>query len=81
MTCILIAGWMFVFGMMIRAIVKGDILMPQKGEDKDEGGWEEEKELTKMGSRTREEANKRKKEKAMGRRRGKQSSDVENGHA
>ena len=39
MTCILIAAWFFVFGMMIRAIVLKQILWPQKGEDKDEGGF------------------------------------------
>ena len=39
MTCILIAAWFFVFGMMIRAIIHKQILWPQKGEDKDEGGF------------------------------------------
>lgn len=36
----LIAMYLFVFGMMIRAIVTKQILWPQKGEDKDEGGFE-----------------------------------------
>lgn len=36
---ILIMVWIFVFMMMIRAIVLKQILWPQKGEDKDEGGW------------------------------------------
>ena len=39
MTCILIIVWMFVFGMMIRAIKLKQILWPQKGEDRDEGGF------------------------------------------
>ena len=39
MTVILIMVWIFVFVMMIRAIVLKQILWPQKGEDKDEGGW------------------------------------------
>ena len=39
MTPILILVWMFVFAMMIRAIILKQILWPQKGEDKDEGGF------------------------------------------
>ena len=39
MTPILILTWFFVVGMMIRAIVLKQILWPQKGEDKDEGGF------------------------------------------
>ena len=39
MTCILITAWLLVFGMMIRAIIRKQILWPQKGEDKDEGGF------------------------------------------
>ncbi|MCJ1486225.1 hypothetical protein MMC06_006402 [Schaereria dolodes] len=39
MTCFLILVWLFVFVMMIRAIKLKQILWPQKGEDKDEGGW------------------------------------------
>ena len=39
MTCILIIVWIVVFGMMIRAIKLKHILWPQKGEDKDEGGF------------------------------------------
>ncbi|MCJ1323288.1 hypothetical protein MMC15_008643 [Xylographa vitiligo] len=39
MSCILIVAWFFVFGMMIRAIIHKQILWPQKGEDKDEGGF------------------------------------------
>jgi len=39
MTPILICVWFFVIGMMIRAIVLKQILWPQKGEDKDEGGF------------------------------------------
>lgn len=39
MTPILILTWFFVGGMMIRAIVLKQILWPQKGEDKDEGGF------------------------------------------
>jgi len=39
MTPILIFVWFLVFGMMIRAIILKQILWPQKGEDKDEGGF------------------------------------------
>ena len=39
LTPILILVWFFVSGMMIRAIVLKQILWPQKGEDKDEGGF------------------------------------------
>lgn len=37
---ILILVWLFVFGMMIRAIYMKQILWPQMGEDRDEGGFE-----------------------------------------
>ncbi|PYH44408.1 putative C4-dicarboxylate transporter/malic acid transport protein [Aspergillus saccharolyticus JOP 1030-1] len=36
----LILMWLFVLYMMVRAIVTRQILWPQKGEDKDEGGFE-----------------------------------------
>lgn len=36
----LILMYIFVFCMMIRAIVHRQIMWPQKGEDKDEGGFE-----------------------------------------
>lgn len=36
----LILMYIFVFCMMIRAIILRQILWPQKGEDKDEGGFE-----------------------------------------
>ena len=39
MTPILILTWVLVVGMMIRAIALKQILWPQKGEDKDEGGF------------------------------------------
>ncbi|KAL8790783.1 MAG: hypothetical protein Q9213_000407 [Squamulea squamosa] len=39
MTVILLVAWFLVFGMMIRAIAQKQILWPQKGEDKDEGGF------------------------------------------
>jgi len=39
MTVVLISVWVFVFVMMIRAIFLKQILWPQKGEDRDEGGW------------------------------------------
>lgn len=39
LTPILIAVWFAVCGMMIRAIYLKQILWPQKGEDKDEGGF------------------------------------------
>lgn len=40
MTIPLILMYLFVCSMMIRAIVLRQILWPQKGEDKDEGGFE-----------------------------------------
>ncbi|KAI9686921.1 MAG: hypothetical protein M1822_002674 [Bathelium mastoideum] len=39
LTCLLLLIWMFVFFMMIRAVVTKQILWPQKQEDRDEGGW------------------------------------------
>ena len=39
MTVLLIMVWFLVVGMMIRAIAQKQILWPQKGEDKDEGGF------------------------------------------
>ncbi|KAI9828943.1 MAG: hypothetical protein M1819_006442 [Sarea resinae] len=39
MSVVLVAAWLFVFAMMVRAIVLKQILWPQKGEDRDEGGW------------------------------------------
>jgi hypothetical protein len=35
----LVLMWLFVVYMMIRAIILRHILWPQKGEDKDEGGF------------------------------------------
>ncbi|KAK3096422.1 hypothetical protein LTR53_019214, partial [Teratosphaeriaceae sp. CCFEE 6253] len=40
MTCLLVLAWMAVFSLMIHAVVKKDILWPQKQEDRAEGGWE-----------------------------------------
>ena len=39
LTPILVLTWIFVFGMMIRAVILEQILWPQKGEDKDEIGF------------------------------------------
>lgn len=39
MTGLLIAMWFFVMGMMIRAIILKQILWPEKGEDREEGGF------------------------------------------
>ena len=39
MTCLLVLVWFFVVGMMVRAIGKKQILWPEKGEDKTEGGF------------------------------------------
>ena len=39
MTALLTALWVFVFGAMIRAILKKQVLWPQKQEDRDEGGF------------------------------------------
>jgi hypothetical protein len=48
-----VAGWFFVFGMMIRAVILKDILWPQKQEDRDEGGWKtEELDLTMSKAQT-----------------------------
>ena len=40
MTVILVVAWCLIFGMMLQAIAQKQILWPQKGEDKDEGGFE-----------------------------------------
>ncbi|KAI9820225.1 MAG: hypothetical protein M1827_005847 [Pycnora praestabilis] len=42
MAGILTIGWFLVFGMMVRAVILKQILWPQKGEDRDEGGWKAE---------------------------------------
>lgn len=39
MTCLLVGVWIFVVAMMIRAIHLKQILWPEKGEDKEEGGF------------------------------------------
>ncbi|KAL8797897.1 MAG: hypothetical protein Q9182_007139 [Xanthomendoza sp. 2 TL-2023] len=39
MTGFLVVAWFLVFGMMIRAVAQKQILWPQKGEDRDEGGF------------------------------------------
>jgi Voltage-dependent anion channel len=39
MTCLLVLTWIFVVTMMFRAIYLRQILWPQKGEDRDEGGF------------------------------------------
>ena len=39
MTCMLVGLWLFVMGAMVRAIIIRHILWPQKGEDKNEGGF------------------------------------------
>jgi tellurite resistance protein TehA-like permease len=39
MTCLLILTWLFVVFMMFRAIYLHQILWPQKGEDRNEGGF------------------------------------------
>ena len=41
MTCFLILMWIFVMGSMIKAIIKKEIMWPQKGEDRDEGGFKD----------------------------------------
>ncbi|KAI9700799.1 MAG: hypothetical protein M1836_002168 [Candelina mexicana] len=84
LTCILICVWGFTMAMMIRAIYIGEILMPQKGEDRDEGGWKEEHATRQLGSKTREEARKKRQEKNEGRRGRRwrnQEKDEEEGHA
>ncbi len=39
MTCLIILTWLFVVFMMFRAVYLKQILWPQKGEDRDEGGF------------------------------------------
>ncbi|KAL8674128.1 MAG: hypothetical protein Q9168_001465 [Polycauliona sp. 1 TL-2023] len=39
MTVLLVVAWFLVVGMMIRAVVQKQILWPQRGEDRDEGGF------------------------------------------
>ncbi|KAL8754952.1 MAG: hypothetical protein Q9184_004946 [Pyrenodesmia sp. 2 TL-2023] len=39
MTVLVIAAWAVVFALMMRAIARKEILWPQKGEDRDEGGF------------------------------------------
>ena len=39
MTGLLVAMWIFVMGMMIRAIIMKQVLWPDKGEDREEGGF------------------------------------------
>ena len=46
LTPLLIITWFAVFAMMIRAIVLKQILWPQKGEDKDEGGFRGPRKIT-----------------------------------
>lgn len=40
MTVLLVITWIYVSVMMIRAVVRKQILWPQKQEDRDEGGWD-----------------------------------------
>ncbi|KAI9857781.1 MAG: hypothetical protein M1813_008032 [Trichoglossum hirsutum] len=37
--CALVPLWVFVFWMMVRAVLRRQILWPEKGEDRVEGGW------------------------------------------
>jgi len=39
MTCVLILAWGVVVGCMIRAIINKQVMWPEKGEDKTEGGF------------------------------------------
>lgn len=39
MTCLLIVAWLFVLAYMVRAVVQKQILWPERGEDKTEGGF------------------------------------------
>ena len=41
MTCLLICMWFFVVSMMVRAVVIHEIMWPQMGEDRDEGGFQD----------------------------------------
>ncbi|KAK7887697.1 hypothetical protein LTR67_009600 [Exophiala xenobiotica] len=43
MTCVLILAWGVVVGCMIRAIINKQVLWPEKGEDKTEGGFKAHK--------------------------------------
>jgi hypothetical protein len=56
--CVLAVGviltWIFVFSMMIRAVMAKQILWPQKQEDRNEGGWLEGDERMRSSDRARE---------------------------
>ncbi|KAI9840288.1 MAG: hypothetical protein M1837_001775 [Sclerophora amabilis] len=56
MAVLLIVVWMFVFTMNIRAVYQGQILLPQKGEDRDEGGFKREEELQRRETERRRRA-------------------------
>ena len=49
MTVLLVGVWIFVVGMMVRAVVLRQILWPGKGEDRTEGGFEQRKEKERDG--------------------------------
>jgi C4-dicarboxylate transporter/malic acid transport protein len=79
MTCMLICVWAFVVIMMFRAIINEQILWPEKGEDKTEGGFSmpstaEEKEVLRQARAGRERAM----EEGIGREEG-VGSEVESG--
>jgi len=39
MACLLVLAWIFVVSMMVRAVIKKQILWPERGEDRREGGF------------------------------------------
>ncbi|KAI9752520.1 MAG: hypothetical protein M4579_005596 [Chaenotheca gracillima] len=61
MAGLVVGVWIFVFVMNIRAVVTGQILLPQKGEDRDEGGFKRED-----AEKRREEERKRRDEHVEG---------------
>lgn len=55
MAGLLVAMWFFVVGMMIRAVILKQILWPEKGEDREEGGFVRARMGVVVGRRGREE--------------------------
>ena len=53
MTVALVAMWIFVVVCMVRAVVKKDVLWPQKGEDRNEGGFRVEERAKTVAERRR----------------------------
>lgn len=52
MTCLLVLTWAFVVFMMFRAVYLRQILWPQKGEDKNEGGFVAKEDIESLSTST-----------------------------